>query len=394
MNTATTLLVPLPESAAPGVYIHIPFCRYVCPYCDFNVYAGQTDLIPDYLDALAGELKLLAESRRPAGGVATVFIGGGTPSLLTPGQIAGILDSVDDTLGIAAGAEVTSESNPDNLDTAYCRGLISAGVNRLSIGVQSMQQAGLKVLGRLHGAAGAEGAYRAARSAGFDNLSVDFIYGWPGQSPVQLESDIGTLLEWEVDHVSLYALIVEQGTPLATAVRRGQLHPVDDDTVASFYDRAVDRLAAAGWEHYEISNWSRTPGSRSVHNQIYWQNGQYFGAGAGAHSYLGDTRASNIRLPARYIESVKEGRLPVASEESIDPQLAMGETMMLGLRLLRDGVSAADFERRHGMSLDSRYGELIERFTDMGLLVRDGGRVQLSPSGAMVSNSILAEFLP
>ena len=394
MSAASTLPVPLPDDAAPGLYIHIPFCRYVCPYCDFNVYAGQSDLIPDYVDALAGELELLANRHRPSGGVATVFIGGGTPSLLTPGQISAILAAVDDTLGIAAGAEITSESNPDNLDTSYCRGLIAAGVNRLSIGVQSMQQPGLKVLGRLHGASGAEDAYLAARSAGFDNLSVDFIYGWPGQTLEQLESDVATLIEWEVDHVSLYALIVEQGTPLATAVRRGQLRPVDDDTVASYYDRAEELLGAAGWEHYEISNWAREPGFRSVHNQIYWQNGRYFGIGAGAHHYLGDTRASNIRLPARYIESVKAGKLPVASEESIDPHLAMGETMMLGLRLLRDGVSAGDFERRHGVSLDERYGELIERFTGMGLLEREGCRVRLSPGGAMVSNSVLAEFLP
>lgn len=394
MTSTDRLPVPLSNDAVPGLYVHVPFCRYVCPYCDFNVYAGQSDLIPAYLDALAGELRLLAETARPDNRVGTVFIGGGTPSLLEAGQITGILQAIDDSLGIIPGAEITMESNPDNLDLEYCRDLIEAGINRLSIGVQSVQRPGLKVLGRLHGAEGAAGAYRAARKAGFDNISVDFIYGWPEQTPEHLELDVATLLDWQVDHVSLYALIVEQGTPLARAVRRGQLHPVDDDTVASYYDTAVERLDASGWEHYEISNWSRGPGKRSIHNQIYWQNGRYVGAGAGAHSYLGDSRASNIRLPARYIETVATGRLPIASRETIDADLAMGETMMLGLRLLQDGVSAADFQRRHGTSLDDQYGELISRFSGMGLLVREADRLRLSANGALVSNSVLAEFLP
>ncbi|MEZ4521232.1 MAG: radical SAM family heme chaperone HemW [Thermomicrobiales bacterium] len=389
-----SLPVPLPADAAPGCYVHIPFCRYICPYCDFNVYAGQSDLIPAYVEGLERELALLAAADRYAGEVATVFIGGGTPSLLDPSQIGRIVETIHRTLGIASGAEITMESNPDNLDENYCRGLIGAGINRLSIGVQSMQQPGLKVLGRLHGAEGAERAFRAARSAGFNNISLDFIYGWPGQTREQLTSDIDTLLEWEIEHVSLYALIVEQGTPMSTAVRRGQLHPVDDDTVAAYYDYAVERLANAGWEHYEISNWARTPEHRSIHNQIYWQNGHYYGVGAGAHSYLGDIRASNIRLPVRYVEAVSNGTIPIATSEMIGSALEMGETMMLGLRLLQDGVSASDFQRRHGIALSERYGALIDRFIEMGLLVAEGGRIRLSPSGAMVSNSVLAEFLP
>lgn len=393
MDHHSTLAVPLPEDAPPGLYVHIPFCRYVCPYCDFNVYAGQSDLIPDYIDAVATELALLASAHPTPNGVATLFIGGGTPSLLSATQVARIIGAAADTVGIAPGAEITMESNPDNLSIEYCRALLDAGINRLSIGVQSMQQPGLKVLGRLHGAAGATRAYGDARAAGFDNISLDFIYGWPGQTSVQLDDDIDTIIEWDVDHVSLYALIVEQGTPLSTAVRRGQLLPVDDDTVAGFYDHIVERLGPR-FEHYEISNWSRDEKRRSIHNQIYWQNGHYFGAGAGAHSYLGNTRASNVRLPARYIETVTSGQLPVAFEERIDDDLAAGETMMLGLRLLRDGVSASAFERRHGVSLRDRYGDLIDRFTGMQLLEFQNDRLRLSPQGAMVSNSVLAEFLP
>ena len=388
------LVAPLPNDAAPGLYLHIPFCRYVCPYCDFNVYARQNDLIPAYLRALSGELELLADAMGSASGVATVFIGGGTPSLLKAGQIEQILQAIEGSLGIAEGAEISVESNPDNLSAEYCADLHSIGIRRLSIGVQSLQQPGLKVLGRLHGADGARKAYEAARAAGFENISVDLIYGWPGQSFAQLIGDIDTVVAWDVDHISFYALIVEQGTPLSTAVHRGQLRPVGDDDTASYYDEIVRRLETAGFEHYEISNWARDESFRSLHNQIYWQNGRYFGVGAGAHSYLGNVRASNIRLPRDYIEAVERGVLPIDQQETINPDLEMAETMILGLRLLVDGVSGTDFATRHGVEIDSRYKEVIERLVSMGLLLREGDRIRLSASGVMVSNSVLAEFLP
>ncbi len=393
MATAVSLPVPLPAAAAPGLYMHIPFCRYVCPYCDFNVYAGQGELIPAYVDALAAELALYADAYPNTRDAATIFIGGGTPSLLSPGQIERLIDAAASTVGVDGDAEVTMESNPDNLTVDYCRELLAAGVNRLSIGVQSLQSPGLKVLGRLHGAAGAAAAYHAARDAGFTNISLDFIYGWPDQTRAELDADVDTILEWDAEHVSLYALIVEQGTPLSTAVRRGQLLPVDDDTVASYYDHIVERLGGR-YEHYEISNWARDANARSIHNQIYWQNGRYYGAGAGAHGFLGDTRMSNLRLPASYIESVHSGELPIAMTEEIDPELSASETLMLGLRLLRDGVSAVDFETRHGTSLQTRFGTLIDRFLALELLEFRAGRLRLTERGALVSNSILAEFLP
>ena len=386
--------VPLPDDAPPGVYVHIPFCRYVCPYCDFNVYAGQQDIVAPYIDAVERELELIASQVNPPTGVATVFIGGGTPSLLTPTQIARIVEAIDSTVGISAGAEVSMESNPDNLTAGYCQDLLAAGINRLSIGVQSLQQPGLKVLGRLHGAAGARAAYDAARTAGCGNISLDFIYGWPGQSRSAWAADLDEVVGWEPDHLSLYALIVEAGTPMDTAVRRGQLVPVDDDETAAFYDLASDTLDRAGWEHYEISNWTAQSAQRSVHNQIYWQNGRYVGVGAGAHGYLGDQRYSNHRLPGSYVRAVESGQRPVAMSETISPELAAGETMMLGLRLLLDGVSESDFQLRHGTDIDERFGPTIDRFVEMKLMVRENGRVRLSETGALVSNSILAEFLP
>jgi len=393
-QTQRTLAVPLPDSAPAGIYVHIPFCRYICPYCDFNVYARQDELIPAYVAALEREMATAAEVYPPAGPSPTLFIGGGTPSLLRPEQIAAIIDAAARHVGLAPDAEITMESNPDNLSAEYCRDLLAAGVNRLSIGVQSLQAPGLKVLGRLHGPAGAERAFEAARKAGIDNLSLDFIYGWPGQTPEQWVADLERILAWEPEHVSLYALIIEEGTPYQRAVRRGSLRPVEDDDVAAYYDRAVERLAAAGWEHYEISNWARQPERRSIHNTIYWQNGRYYGIGAGAHSYLGTTRASNIRLPARYIEAAATGGLPRAESEEITPEIAMAETMMLGLRLLIDGVSARDFQARHGVDLEARYGEVIDRFAGMGLIERVNDCVRLTPQGAMVSNAVLAEFLP
>lgn len=286
------------------------------------------------------------------------------------------------------------EANPETLDEASLRGFRAVGVNRLSIGIQSQQRAGLRVLGRGHTATTATDALAMARLAGFENVSLDFIYGWPGQSAADWEVDLATMLDWSPEHLSLYALIVEPGTPMQLAVRRGILRPLDDDTVADRYDRAVEVLQDAGWEHYEISNWARHPRFRSRHNQLYWQNGPYLGIGAGAFGTVRGERTSNHLLPARYIEDVSAGRLPVATRETIDAETAMAETMMLGLRLLRDGVSDADFTRRHGVGIQDRYATTVERFIGLGLLEWAGDRLRLTGRGALVANEVCAAFLP
>ncbi len=391
--TGNRITVPARPDEPAAIYVHIPFCRYVCPYCDFNVYAKQEELVPDYLAALEREMALIADFHAPSGPSPTLFIGGGTPSLLDPAQVAQIIEAAARTIGLAAGAEVTMESNPDNLNEEYCRGLLGAGVNRLSIGVQSHQASGLKVLGRLHGRQGSDRAVRAARAAGIENMSLDFIYGWPGQTLEQWKADLVQIAEWQPDHLSLYALIVEAGTPYETAVRRGSLVPTDDDTTAMFFDVAVDHLGASGWDHYEISNWARSESQRSIHNLVYWRNGQYYGIGAGTHSYLGSVRASNTRLPATYIDATRSRKPPIAATETITPEMSMGESMILGLRLLRDGVSRRDFRARHGVSLEERYGDLLRKFEQLGLMEQVGDSVRLSAAGAMVSNGILAEFL-
>lgn len=392
--TVHSLHVPLPPDAPAGIYVHIPFCKYICPYCDFNVYAGQEDLIPDYVSALLEEMRLTRDAHPSSAEAPTLFIGGGTPSLLPATEIARIVDGARRILNLAPDAEVTMESNPEPLDRAYLSDVRAAGVNRLSLGVQSRQKAGLKVLGRAHRAYQSDEAFRAAREAGFDNISLDFIFGWPGQTVDDWRDDLQTILQWEPEHVSLYSLIVEPGTPMERAVERGILQPVDDDGAANLYELAVEMLGEAGWEHYEIANWAREPGLRSHHNQLYWQNGEYFGIGAGAHGHLAGRRASNIRLPGRYIDAVHAGELPSATTEQIDPETAMGETMMLGLRLLIDGVSPADFEARHGLPLRQHYGQTIDRFVELRLLQWSGERLRLTPHGMLLSNDVCAEFLP
>ena len=394
MPPPSTLLVPLPREATPGVYVHIPFCTHICPYCDFNTYSGQEALIPAYVDTLIAEMELTHARVGHAGNAPTLFLGGGTPSLLEPRQVERIVQCAADLFGLQPDAEISAEVNPERVDAEYFRAIRRAGVNRLSIGIQSQQRHGLQVLGRGHKSVEAVDAYKAARASGFDNISLDFIFGWPGQTAEAWEVDLATIREWDPEHVSLYSLIVEPNTPMASAVRRGILTVINDDTVADFYEMAADQLGGAGWEHYEIANWAREPRFRSRHNQIYWQNGQYYGFGAGAHSYLERLRGSNVRLPSAYVEAVHAGRRPLAMAETIDDATEMGESMMLGLRLLVDGVSRADFAARHGQEMFDTYAEQIARFTEIGMLQSLGERVRLTSQGMLLANDICAEFLP
>lgn len=395
LQTTAIAPVPAPPAEPAGVYLHIPFCRHICPYCDFNTYAGQGDLMPAYVAALCEELRITAERVPPTGSAPTLFLGGGTPSLLPAESVAQLIAAARTHIGLEHSAEVTIEANPEALEVEYLRALRAAGVNRLSLGIQSRQRSGLRVLGRGHNSLDADRAFHAARAAGFDNISLDFIFGWPGQTLDAWQRDLDDLLAWQPEHVSLYSLILEGGTPMELAARKGILTPVDDDTVADFYELAIDRLGRAGWEHYEIANWARTPRYRSRHNQLYWRNARYYGLGAGAHGFLDGLRSSNVRLPRSYIEAIAAGRRPLAQAEEISVQTAMGESMMLGLRLLVDGVSAAAFEERHGRPLTDVYGLVIERFIAMGLLEwATPDRLRLTSRGALVANSVCQEFLP
>lgn len=386
-------MAPLPEDAPVGIYIHIPFCRHICPYCDFNTYRGLDDLIPRYVDALVRDISSAGDRPRPA---QTIYFGGGTPSLLTPEQIERVLTACRERFDLEPAAEITLEANPNGIDTAWLAAARATGVNRLSIGAQTFDRKGLRVLGRQHEATDVLTALGQARAAGFDNLSLDLIFGWPGQTLDQWRSDLATLLEipgGPPEHCSLYSLIVEPGTPMADAVTRGVLTVVDDDDAADLYETAMAVLAKAGWTHYEIANWAREPGYAARHNLVYWRNGAYEAFGAGAHGRIGNVRFMNHLKPLTWIEAIESGQSPHSNTEVLTPALQMGETMMLGLRLLDEGVTAVEFEQRHGIALFARFGAEIDALVALGLLDWTGGRLRLTSRGTMLANDVCARFL-
>jgi oxygen-independent coproporphyrinogen III oxidase len=386
------VIAPAPAKAPIGIYAHIPYCTRICPYCDFNVYARKQSQFPYYVNSLIAEMELVAREhgRRD---VATIFIGGGTPSLLPASDIDRILTSLGERFQIAPDAEVTMEANPEGLVVDHLCAIRAAGINRLSIGVQTQQEHGLKVLGRAHKPETPIRGITAARDAGFDNLSLDFIFGWPKQTLENWERDLDFIVETNPEHASMYSLIIEPNTPYQTAVNRGILVPVDDDKVSEMYEMTLERMAATGWDHYEISNWARTPENRSQHNLIYWRNAEYIALGAGAHGHMNGQRYSNIRLPESYMEAVGSGSLPVAESEAIDRATEIAETMMLGLRLTDDGVSASAFRKRHGYQITEIYGETVSYLEQIGMLEWSGDSLRLTPAGLLIANEVAERFL-
>lgn len=390
-----------------GLYVHIPFCTARCVYCDFNTYIDLDHLKERYVQALIREIKLVgaALNHRPA---QTIFFGGGTPSLLTPEQVERVIDACAAAFALVADAEITLEANPESVTLASLRALRHAGVNRLSFGVQSFRDETLRFLGRQHSAARARQAVEWARAAGFDNVNLDLMYGLPGQTLAEWQETLEAALALAPEHLSLYALIVEPGTPLHRWIEHGLVAPPDDDLAADQYEWALDRLSAAGYAHYEISNWARaqgetlTPALASRHNLIYWRNQEYAGLGAGAHSYVNSIRYANLKHPQHYIAAVERGHLPAEapapaldprSLDPIDADLAMREHMMLGLRLVREGVAFEVFEQRHGVPLEARFGPVIERLVEEELLERLPDRVRLTRQGYLLANQVLVEFL-
>jgi oxygen-independent coproporphyrinogen-3 oxidase len=326
---------------------------------------------------------------------ATIYFGGGTPSLLPAADVARLVRACRDSFAVRPDAEITLETNPNSVDEAYFTGLLEAGVNRLSLGVQTLHRRGLRTLGRQHEAADARTAFLAARAAGFANISLDLIFGWPGQTAEAWGDDLETILGWPQppQHLSLYSLIVEPGTPMAEAVARGILTVLDDDTTADLYEAAIARLDVAGWTHYEVANWAQDPSFSSRHNAIYWRNGEYAGLGAGAHGRIGDRRTMNHLLPATYIAAIEAGESPVSNVEELPGRTQMGETMMLGLRLLQEGIGWTEFAARHGRGLDDVFGPVIAELADLGMLIVDPDRVRLTHRGLMVANDVCARFL-
>ena len=371
-----------------GIYVHIPFCLHRCHYCDFNTYEGLEALRAPYVDAVIGEIERSAEANRLA---TSIFFGGGTPTLLSPSQLGRILDAIDRSSGIAAGAEITSEANPETIDEPYLRELLAAGFNRLSIGIQSLAPGVLERLGRTHSAGTALQALRDARAAGFAELNADLIYGSPWETEADWAASLAGVIDIAPDHISAYSLMVEEGTPLHTLVASGRVPDVDPDVQAARYEVAQETLGAAGYDRYEVSNWSE-PGRASRHNVLYWSAGDYVGFGAGAHSHVDGRRWWAKKLPRDYIDAVSTGASTAAGEETLVGDQRAGEALMLGLRLV-SGVDLPAFAGRFGRdAITSRESE-IRSLETAGLVERTESALRLTPEATLLANDVLCRLL-
>lgn len=363
-----------------GVYVHIPFCAARCGYCDFATWTDRPHLIGAYVDACVRDLDRL-EGLGATNPATSVFFGGGTPSLLEAGDLVRILDRI----GRAPGCEVTVECNPDSVDPARLAGYRAGGVNRLSLGVQSMSAHVLAALDRTHDPANVERAVGWARSAGFDHLNLDLIYGTPGETADDWRATLDRALALGPDHVSAYALTVEPGTPLGRRVAAGTAPDTDDDDQAAKYETADDVLSGAGFAWYEISNWAR-PGGECRHNLLYWTGGAYLPVGCAAHGYDGTRRWWNVRTPERYIAALEEGRSPEAGAERLDPSARAEEVLTLALRTAR-GAALPPPPRPPG--LEATLAEL----GDGGLVHHDDRRVRLTRRGRLLANEVTVRLL-
>jgi oxygen-independent coproporphyrinogen-3 oxidase len=375
-----------PDPGQPfGLYLHVPFCITRCGYCDFNTYtpAELGGVNPDaWLQALGTELRLAA-ARLDGPTVNTVFVGGGTPSLLGGARVAKLLDMVRDNFALAPDAEVTTEANPESAWPDFFAAIRAAGFTRVSLGMQSVSPRVLGVLDRVHTPNRSAAAAREALAEGFEHVSLDLIYGTPGEYDDDLLRSVDTAIDTGVDHVSAYALVVEEGTALARRVRRGELAAPDDDVLAHRYELVDARLSEAGLSWYEVSNWCR-PGGECRHNLGYWNGGQWWGAGPGAHGYVGATRWWNVKHPNAYAEALAGGELPVAGFEQLDTDALHTEEVLLKTRL------------RQGIPLD-RLGaverERAETSVADGLLVSDGDRLVLTPRGRLLADAVVRTLL-
>jgi oxygen-independent coproporphyrinogen III oxidase len=401
-----------------SLYLHIPFCRHRCAYCDFNTYAGQEDSIPVYVDALCREIEFTGKNAPEQLSLHTVFFGGGTPSLLSPRQFESILTTIYSSF-VLSDAEITIEANPGTVSLPDLRDLRSLGVNRISFGVQSANPAELRMLERQHSYFDVIKAVTWARKAGFDNLNLDLIYGLPLQTLDDWSATVKLILGLTPEHLSLYALTLEHGTPFGRWSSRGLMPLPDPDLAADMYEWAGETLEAAGYQQYEISNWAR-PGLECRHNLQYWRGLPYLAVGAGAHGYVDGYRYSNVLRIKTYIDRLANYQLPgINYEFPLTPatvnqhrqtlQDDMGEFMMTGLRLTQEGISAGAFRERFGQEISEVFGAEIEDLVRLGLLEYvdsplpvtvpfgddkgPGVRVRLTRRGRLLGNQAFVRFV-
>lgn len=382
-----------------SVYLHIPFCSTKCTYCAFNTYTHLEKLIEPFVKALIREIEIVGRSK-PKQAVGTIFFGGGTPSLLTPEQFALIIAALRENFAVEPDAEMTLEANPNDLNRDYLTALRRTGLNRISIGMQTANENELQLFQRRHDNDAVVQAVSAARKAGFSNLNLDLIYGFPHQTLESWQATLRQMLALQPEHISLYALGLEDGTPLKSWVERGRLPEPDDDLAADMYELASAVLHEHGYEQYEISNWSR-PGYACRHNLQYWHNDDYVGLGPGAHGYADGVRYSVILSPQRYIKALNAADTPYeypyspATDEAtiVDRAGQMSETLIMGMRLTQEGIPREGFRQRFGTDLLNEHGDAIRRHVEHGLLSVDSERVRLTDAGRLLSNLVFREFV-
>ena len=373
-----------------GIYLHIPFCAAICNYCNFNRGLHDDSLRRCYVDAIVADIR-----RHAAPGLAadTIFFGGGTPSLLEPGEVAAILTACRESFAVATDAEVTLEANPESSSAEALEGFRAAGVNRLSFGVQSFHDAELKRLGRLHSSATARAAVTLARAAGFDNLSLDLMMWLPGQRPADWLASVDALIDVGPDHASLYLLEIYPNAPLKEEMARGGWSVAPDDDAAEMYEEGLGRLDRAGYEQYEISNVARPATRRARHNLKYWQEGEWIGFGCGAHSTYGGERWRTLNSTAEYVQRIAAGADVRLDRRTLGPQERLEEALFMGLRLV-DGLDLPLMRERHGVDIWARYGQDLAPFVQAGLLVHEPDRrLALTRAGMLLANEVMSVFI-
>jgi oxygen-independent coproporphyrinogen-3 oxidase len=375
-----------------GIYIHIPFCRARCSYCDFATGAYESALAERYVRAVAGEVAAFRTLEDATDSVDTIYFGGGTPSLLAPAQVAHILSAVRKRFSVSPDAEVTMEMNPGTVTPDILGEFRSAGVNRASFGAQTFDDLELKRLGRTHSALDVRRTFTLLREAGFTNISFDLIAGLPSQTLEGWSRNLTEALRLRPEHLSFYILEVHEGTPLAEQIRRGAEKRPDDDLAAEMYRVMLERSRSEGYEHYEISNLC-VPGFQSRHNTKYWTGEAVYGFGCSAHSYDGRrTRWSNERDAARYTALLEAEKTAVVETIELDEREAKAESIFLGLRLMR-GINLEEYRTRFGADLRAEYADDLARLSDAGLIELDKDLMKLTVTGALLSNEVFSTFV-
>ena len=373
---------------AYGLYVHIPFCSAICNYCNFNRGLFDAELKARYVDALIAEISGGGGPKRVAD---TIYFGGGTPSLLEPADVARIIAICHDAFDVTADVEVTLEANPESVDAAKLTALRAAGVNRLSFGVQSFRDVELRRLSRLHDVGRARAALREARGAGFDNVSLDLMMWLPEQRVDQWLSNVDAAIECDPDHMSLYLLEVYPNAPLKDDMARAHWSQAPDDDAATMYLTAMERLEAAGYEQYEISNVAK-PGRASRHNLKYWTDGEWFGFGCGAHGTIDGVRTKNVSGIADYIDCIARGQPVTSGVRRMDAAERLGDALFTGLRLTC-GVDLEAVQKRYGVDVWEKYRTDLAPFVEAGVLRREGGRLALTRTGMLLANEVMAVFV-